>query len=42
VLRWIFGHERKEVTGDRRKLHIEELHDVYSPNIIWFYQIKKN
>jgi hypothetical protein len=40
VLRQIFGHERKGVTGDGRKLHVEELDDFYS-NIIWFYQIKK-
>jgi hypothetical protein len=42
VLRKTFEHERKEVTGDGRKLHIEELHDLYSPNIIWFNQMKKN
>jgi hypothetical protein len=42
VLRQIFGHEREEVTGDGRKLHVEELHDLCSPNIFWFYQIKKN
>jgi vacuolar-type H+-ATPase subunit C/Vma6 len=30
VLRGIFGPERKEVTGDCRKLHNEELHDLYS------------
>jgi hypothetical protein len=33
VLRGIFGPKRDEVTGDRRKLHNEELHNVYSPNI---------
>jgi hypothetical protein len=42
VLRQIFGHEWEEVTADARKLHVEELHDLCSPNIIWFYQIKKN
>jgi hypothetical protein len=36
VLRKIFALQRKEVTGDWRKLRIEELHDVYcSLNIIW-------
>jgi len=36
VLRKIFGPKRDEVTGEWRKLHIEELNDLYSsPNIIW-------
>jgi hypothetical protein len=30
VLRRIFGPKRVEVTGEWRKLHNEELHDVYS------------
>jgi hypothetical protein len=35
VLRRIFDPKRVEVTGDRRKLRNEELHNVYSsPNII--------
>jgi hypothetical protein len=35
VLRKIFGPKVGEVTGDWRKLHIDELHDLYSsPNII--------
>jgi hypothetical protein len=35
VLRRIFGPERNEVTGGWRKLHNEELHDLYSsPSII--------
>jgi hypothetical protein len=35
VLRRIFGPKRIEVTGERRKLHNEELHILYSsPNII--------
>jgi PAS domain-containing protein len=34
-LRRIFGLKRDEVTGDWRKLHNEELHNLYSsPNII--------
>jgi hypothetical protein len=35
VLRRIFGPKRNEVTGGWRKLHSEELHDLYSsPSII--------
>jgi hypothetical protein len=35
VLRRIFGPERDEVTGGWRKLHNEELHNLYaSPDII--------
>jgi hypothetical protein len=35
VLRRIFGPKRDEVMGDWRKLHNEELHNLYSPpNII--------
>jgi hypothetical protein len=35
VLRRIFGLKRDEVTGDWRKLHNEELHDLYyMPSII--------
>jgi len=32
VLRRMFGHKsRKKVAGGRRKLHNEELHNLYSP-----------
>jgi hypothetical protein len=35
VLRRIFGPKRDDVTGDWKKLHYEELHNMYSsPNII--------
>jgi hypothetical protein len=35
VLRRIFGSKRNEVTGGWRKLHNEELHNLYpSPNTI--------
>ena len=35
VLRRAFGHKRDEVTGEWRKLHNEELSDLYSlPNIL--------
>ena len=35
VLRRIFGPKRDEVTADWRKIHNEELNDLYcSPNIV--------
>jgi hypothetical protein len=35
VLRRIFGPKKEEVTGDWKKMHNEELHNLYSsPNII--------
>ena len=35
VLRTVFGPRRDEVTGEWRKLHNEELRDLYSlPNIV--------
>jgi hypothetical protein len=35
VLRRVFGGKRDEVTGEWRKLHNEELNDLYSlPNIV--------
>jgi hypothetical protein len=35
VLRRIFGPKRDEVRGEWRKLHNEELHDLYpSPTIV--------
>jgi hypothetical protein len=41
VPRRIFGPKRDEVTGDWRKLHNEELHNLYSsPDII--SQVKAN
>ena len=35
VLRRIFGHRRDEVTGESRKLHNEELNDLYSSPTIY-------
>ena len=36
VLRRVSGPKRDEVTGEWRKLHNEELNDLYSlPNIVW-------
>jgi hypothetical protein len=34
VVRKIFGPKRDEMMGDWRNLHNEELHNLYSPNII--------
>jgi hypothetical protein len=43
VLRRIFGPKRDEVTGEWRKLHNEELHNLYSsPDIIRQSQVKAN
>ena len=42
VLRRIFGPERDEVTGKWRKLHIEELNDLYaSSNIVRVIKSKR-
>jgi hypothetical protein len=42
VLRMIFGPKRDEVTGEWRKLHNEELRDLYSsPSIIRIIKSRK-
>jgi hypothetical protein len=42
VLRRIFGPKRDEVTGECRKLHNEELHDLYSsPSIIGIIKVRR-
>jgi hypothetical protein len=42
VLRRIFGSKRDEVTGEWRKLHDEELNDLYSsPNIVWVIKSRR-
>jgi hypothetical protein len=42
VLRRIFGPKRDEVTGGWRKLHNEELHNLYSsPSIIIMIQSRR-
>jgi hypothetical protein len=41
-VRQIFGPKRDEVTGEWRKLHNEELHDLYSsPNILRVIKSRK-
>jgi hypothetical protein len=41
VLRRIFGPKRDGVMGGRRKLHNEELHDLYySPSIIRIIKLR--
>ena len=42
VLRSVFGPKRDEVTGEWRKLHNEELRDLYSlPNIVRMVKSKE-
>jgi len=42
VLRRLFGSKKEEVTGERRKLHNEELNDLYSlPNIVWVVKSRR-
>jgi hypothetical protein len=42
VLRRKFGPKRDEVTGEWRKLHNEELHDLYSsPSIIRIIKVRR-
>jgi len=42
VLRKVFGPKRDEVTGKWRKLHNEELNDLYSlPNIVWVVKSRR-
>jgi len=42
VLRRIFEPERDEVTLEWRKLHYEELNELYSsPNIVWVIKSRR-
>jgi hypothetical protein len=42
VLRKVFVPKRYEVTGEWRKLHNEELNDMYClPNIIWVFKSRR-
>jgi len=42
ILRRIFGPKRDEVTGEWKKLHNEELNNLYSsPNIVWVIKSRR-
>jgi predicted ATP-grasp superfamily ATP-dependent carboligase len=42
VLKIIFGPERDEITGELRRLHNEELNNLYcSSNIIWVNESRR-
>ena len=42
MLRRIFGPKRHGVTGEWRKLHNEELNNLYSsPNIVWVIKSRR-
>jgi len=42
VLRKIFGPKRDEITQEWKKLHKEELNDLYSsPNIVWVIKSRR-
>jgi hypothetical protein len=42
MLRRIFGPKRDEVKGEWRRLHNEEMNDLYSsPNIIWVIKSRR-
>jgi hypothetical protein len=42
VLKKIFRSKRDEATGEWRRLHNEELYDLYSsPNIIWVIKSRR-
>jgi hypothetical protein len=42
VLRKVFGPRRDEVTGEWKRLHNEELNDLYcSPNIVWVIKSRR-
>jgi len=40
-LRRIFGPKRDEVTREWRKLHNEELNDLYAPSIVWVIKSRR-
>jgi hypothetical protein len=42
MLRRIYGHKRDEVTGEWRKLHNEELNDLYPlPNMVRVVKLRR-
>ena len=42
VLRRVFGPKRDKITGEWRKLHNEELSDLFSlPNVVWVVKSRR-
>jgi hypothetical protein len=41
VLRKVLGYKRDKVSGEWRRLHYEQLHGLYSPNILWVSTSKR-
>jgi hypothetical protein len=42
VLRRIFGLKKDKVAGEWRKLHTEDLNDLYcSPSVVWVIKLKR-
>ena len=41
VLRRTFGAKSDEIRREWRKLHNEELHGLYSPNIVWVIKSRR-
>jgi len=41
VLRRMLGPNWYEMTGEWRKLHNEELNDLYSPTIVWVIKLRR-
>jgi hypothetical protein len=41
VLREVCGHKRDKVTGEWRRLHNEELYDLYSTPDIWVIKSRR-
>jgi len=41
VLRRIFGPKRDDIAREWRKLHNEELNDLYLPSIVWVIKSRR-